>query len=420
MSYTVTEITLPPLAGVHGGTGTQQSYNYAVVPSSVPGSGKLQFVAQQEQVRTMLFQLDDANAVPNWFGVAVPTGITDFARPHLFFHPSPGQARDDKGNPIYDDRDYKTKTGGWPRLFYYMERLGYQLDGAARSQILIMPFLTSAAVDTGILPANWEEIFTQILTLVRADMGQDDGSPLAMSQLVISSFSVGIVYADNFRARAANVVGGLLAEEWDFDGWFSTASSTQKQLDRSRYGVIRYDQDPSTGALNFHVATPRWSEYAAPPTAATQTHALIRDYMFLHAATVTNVGAVIDRSQPPPGLSPPGTTGATGTTGTTGTPGATGSMGITGTPGATGSTATTGTTGTATGSTSTTGSTGGVGTTGGSTGGVPPGGAPTGTTGATGSSGAPGATSSTGATGATGVIGTTGITGVTGLSGVTG
>lgn len=36
-----------------------------------------------------------------------------------------------------------------------MERLGYQLDGAARNRVLIMPFLTDGAEDTGILPGHW-------------------------------------------------------------------------------------------------------------------------------------------------------------------------------------------------------------------------------------------------------------------------
>jgi hypothetical protein len=308
-AYTVSEISLAPIPGVHGGTGQQQSYNYAVDPSSVLGSGKLEFVAQQQQARTMLFELNDLNAVPNWFGVAVPTGITDFTRPHLFFHPLPGQPRDSKGQQLYKDSDYKTKSGGWPQLFYYMERLGYQLDGVARGQILIMPFLTNAATDTGILPTNWKDIFTHILTLVRAEMEQDDGSLLQISQLVVSSFSVGIVYSDYFRSHAPDVVGGLglLAEVWDFDGWFSDHAYLSKKLvGTSQYGVIKYDQDPSTGALNFHVPTPRWANYAAPPTAATQSHALIRDYMFLHSAVISNVGAVIQPASPPqaPG-SPP-------------------------------------------------------------------------------------------------------------------
>src|ERR1700761_1828674 len=96
--YTVSSIPLGPVAGYHSGTGTHQNSNWLVVPSSVPGSGNLQFTGAWVQVTTMLFQLD-ANVVPNWFGVAIPHGVTDFTKPHIFFHPSPGQAG-------YKDSDY--------------------------------------------------------------------------------------------------------------------------------------------------------------------------------------------------------------------------------------------------------------------------------------------------------------------------
>jgi hypothetical protein len=301
--YTVTSIPLAPIAGVHGGTGTHQNSNWLVVPSTVPGSGLLQFTGEWVQVTTMLFALN-ANVVPNWFGVAIPNGVEDFTKANIFFHPLPAQAG-------YVDGDYPSKGGPkgheWTRLFYYMERLGYQLDGAARNQIIIMPFLTSAATNTGIFLINWFDIVTDILTAVRSALGADDGSPLSISQVVVSSFSVGIVYSANFRASAANL-GTYLAEVWDFDGLSSSLPQLSKDLvSTAQYTAIKYDQNPGSGASNFHVPQPRWTDYVEPPQSFSDVHALIRDFMFLHAASVSNVGGAISG-----GIGFSGTTGEGG------------------------------------------------------------------------------------------------------------
>ena len=330
--YTVTSIPLPVIPNVHEGTGTHQRSNWLVVPSSVPGSGKLQFVGKWVQVTTMLFQIN-ANVVPNWFGVAIPNGIQDFSKAHIFFHPMPAQAG-------YKDSDYPTKAGMWPQLFYYMERLGYQLDGAGRNQIIIMPFLTNAATDTGVFLKNWSDLVTDILSGVRSALGADDGSTLQISQVVVSSFSVGIVYSAYFRAHAPNL-SSYMAEVWDFDGLFSSASQLSKQLvSTAQYTAIKYDQNPGAGPSSFHVPLPRWSNYVAPPQSPSDVHGLFRDFMFLHAASISNVGANISG-----GISPapsPGTSGTTGTTGSTGgtpsgpvAPASPAPSGTTGTTGAT-------------------------------------------------------------------------------------
>jgi hypothetical protein len=310
--YTVTSIPLAPIPGIHGGTGTFQNPNWLVVPSSVPGSAKLQFVGQWVQVTTMLFQISD-NVVPNWFGVAIPSGIADFSKANIFFHPMPAQAG-------YLDSDYATKSGLWPQLFYYMERLGYQMDGAARSQIIIMPFLKNSATNTGIFLTNWFEIVTDILTGLRAALGADDGSPLQLSQVVVSSFSIGIVYSSNFRAGASNL-SAFLSEVWDFDGLFSSSPQLSRNLvSTAEYQAIKYDQDPSSGPASFHVPRPRWADYVDAPTTSMQTHSLIRDFMFLHAASISTVGTLIGTMDPgatsdpgsvpaPMSTSPPGNGG---------------------------------------------------------------------------------------------------------------
>lgn len=285
MSYPVTQISLAPVPGVHNGTGTWNDARWVVIPGSVPPPGDLAFTGQSVDVTTMLFAIS-ANVVPNWFGVAVPKGITEFGNAHIFFHPTPGQAQ-------YVDADYKDKTGKWPDLFYYMERLGYQLDGAARNQVLIMPFLTEAAKDTGILPANWQQIVTDIVTAVRDDVTGTGGPPVDVSSVVVSSYSAGMIYSDSFRKRATGLTP-LLDEVWDLDGNYSTYRAiSQNLLASAGCRVIQYDQISSNDPLSFHVPLPRWAKYVAPPATGGQVHSLIADFMFLHAASISGVGDVI-------------------------------------------------------------------------------------------------------------------------------
>jgi hypothetical protein len=294
--FTVTSIPLAAIPNVHGGTGFHQNPNWLVVPSSVPGSAKLQFVGAWASVTTMLFELNTADC-PNWIGVAIPAGIQDFTRANIFFHPLPAQAG-------YNDSDYASKSGKWPELFYYMERLGYQMDGAARSQITIMPFLKNSETNTGIFLANWFDIVTDILAAVRSAMGADDGSALQLSQVVVSSFSIGIVYSSNFRIGAPNL-GNYMAEVWDFDGLYSTSPGLSSGLvSTASYQAIKYDQGGGSGS--FHVPLPRWSDFVAPPTNTDQVHSMVRDYMFLHAASISQVGATIvpGAPTPAPGLTP--------------------------------------------------------------------------------------------------------------------
>ncbi|MBV9197287.1 MAG: hypothetical protein JO168_24390 [Solirubrobacterales bacterium] len=89
-NFTLTPITLASVPDVHSGTGTFQSNNWLVAAASVPPPGNLAFFGKTVNVTTMLFQIADA-VVPNWFGVAVPPGITDFTNVNLFFHPTPAQ-----------------------------------------------------------------------------------------------------------------------------------------------------------------------------------------------------------------------------------------------------------------------------------------------------------------------------------------
>lgn len=286
--FNVSAISLAPIPNIHDGTGFHQRTKLIVAPASVPGSANLIFTSANVRITTMLFQLG-ANVVPNWFGVAVPPGIQDFGKPNIFFHPSPGQAG-------YKDSDYPTKAGKWPQLFYYMERLGYQLDAAIRifnapaNQIVVMPFLTSAATDTGIFPANWFGIVTDILTDVRAAMGVPATAPVQIAEVVISSFSVGLVYSNSFRQFGLGLKP-LLREVWDYDGY-------PKSVDTGFVGTAdfrlrKYDQGSEPASI--HLPMSRWSAYPNPPPNpgdrpfpknGVDVHQLIADHMFLHSATL--------------------------------------------------------------------------------------------------------------------------------------
>src|SRR5262249_52340801 len=131
--YHVASIDLPPMDGVHRGTGDQQRRDWVVVPESVPPPGDLVVTGANTMYTSMLFELDAA-VVPNWFGVIVPGTLSNpynassaFTTPNIFFHPTPGQAG-------YVDRDYPPKSGKWPQLFHYMDDLGIQLDVSGASQ----------------------------------------------------------------------------------------------------------------------------------------------------------------------------------------------------------------------------------------------------------------------------------------------
>jgi hypothetical protein len=258
-----------------------------VNPASVAGSGNLAFLQANVHVTTMLYQISQ-QVVPNWFGVAIPDNVADFTAPNIFFHPIPAQDG-------YVDADYAAKTGKWPDLFYYMELLGYQVDGAIKNfgapanQIVIMPFLTSAATGTGIFPSSWQGIVTDILTDVRHFMGAGGSGPVNLSEVVVSSFSVGYVYSENFRKNAVGLQP-LLNQVWDFDGYPKSDSS--QLLTNSSVTAIKYDQGSEPGCI--HVPLSRWADYPnpapdpadpPPPQNGNDVHRDIRNFLFLDAAT---------------------------------------------------------------------------------------------------------------------------------------
>ena len=289
--YTVKQRSLDPIDGVHLGTGTHGLTNdWVLDPTSVDGSGPLAFVKSDMNTTTMLFEID-APVVPNWFGVAVPSGITSFVDPVLFFHPTPAQAG-------YVDGDYASKRGKWPELFHYMDKLGWQVDPARKDRVVIMPFLTQAAAsDTGILPGAWQSLVTQILTATRAAMNADDGSPLSIASMAVASYSAGIVYSDTFRRKAVGL-SPLLREVWDFDGAYSTNAALSAKLHSTpTTRVIEYDQGLGPmGGSSIHVPARRWADFPAAPTTGDEVHWLAISYLVTHTCWLSSLGA---RPTPP-------------------------------------------------------------------------------------------------------------------------
>jgi hypothetical protein len=177
-----------------------------------------------------------------------------------------------------------------------MERLGSQVDaaismyGAPRSQIVIMPFLTSAATDTGVLPANWFGIITDILSDVRFNIAHVGGPPVPISEVAVSSYSVGLVYSDSFRRNAPGL-STYLRQVWDLDGYPKTLSTAL--VPPADYVITKYDQGSEPASI--HVPISRWADYPntppnpgdpPPPANGSDVHHLIRDFLFLHASTL--------------------------------------------------------------------------------------------------------------------------------------
>jgi hypothetical protein len=175
----------PALPEFTRGTGKHPAVNKHLVDrASVPGTGDFTYLLnQQVSFATLLYELVDLsnNPVsgtlfsPNWFGVAVPDGITDFTNVVIYFHPTPGQAG-------YGDGDYALKNNGgvpgrtnWKELLGYVDRLGSQLAGAVKSamairnQVVIVPLMRNsnvvngASAPAGILPRQWYYIVNDIV-----------------------------------------------------------------------------------------------------------------------------------------------------------------------------------------------------------------------------------------------------------------
>lgn len=243
--------------------------------------------------RILYFELDE-KVSPNWFGVVVPDGLTQFRHAHIFFHPTPSQAR-------FDDRKYFSKDG-WGPLFHYMgDSLSQGFCAANPGQVLIMPVMNQASsADGGIFPSRWESIVGQIFGFLAS--GQTSGSAEAapVDSVVVSSFSSGIVFSAMFR-RNAKGLSSKLRGVIDFDGSFSTERRHSAALGISgRFPIVKFYQMPCTqrdlrplfDRDTFPLPKERWQKFYAyptlskqPKTAGEQIHGWIPHTMMFLAAS---------------------------------------------------------------------------------------------------------------------------------------
>ncbi|MGH9818976.1 MAG: peptidoglycan-binding domain-containing protein, partial [Pyrinomonadaceae bacterium] len=228
---------------------------------------EFEFIPLSGTGRIVYFEIDD-NVVPNWFGVVVPNGLTDFRHAHIFFHPLPSQAG-------YKDDLYGTKAG-WGNLFHYMtDPLSQGFCAASTGQILIMPIMTQASsADGGILPRRWESIVGQILGFLSSGQISGSADPVPVGSIVVSSFSNGIAFSAAFRKNATGL-SGKLNGVIDFDGIVSSQSHHSIALGPSgSFPVVKFYQMPATehsiqalfGQNVFPLPKERWKKFYAYPT----------------------------------------------------------------------------------------------------------------------------------------------------------
>lgn len=301
--FVVSRIDLEAIEFIHKGTDGHTTTKLVLDPASVPGTGKLVFVSRSVHVTTLLFQIE-ANVMPNWFGVAVADGITDFTKPTIYFHPTTSPPRYVESAYFGKTKDAASRTpeeSRWRELFEYVDRLGHQLAaavqhfGATPDQVLILPFMPASRMgNAGILPANWLPIVTDILIGTRVAV-TGVMAPLAISEVVLAGYSAGFGCMMAFRNLAKqSVLNPLLKQIWDFDGFPKSVSIPVVSTPSVK--VVKYAENPQAQAIVLGVG--RWADFpkAAPdlpdeepelPTPADSfyAHHLIRDCMYLDAAT---------------------------------------------------------------------------------------------------------------------------------------
>uniref|UniRef100_A0A9E7ZQF0 Uncharacterized protein n=1 Tax=Bosea sp. NBC_00436 TaxID=2969620 RepID=A0A9E7ZQF0_9HYPH len=252
--------------------------------TGVRGKGKLFY-----------FELDET-VVPRWFGVLVPDGEVDFSKIHVFFHPLPGQAG-------YNDATYHNR-GAFFGIFRYLggDRidLAVQFCAANTGRVLIMPLFTNQVGSTcGVLPARWEDLFGRILAMTKSGGADGANSPVAITDMIVSSFSNGISYSHAFRSRAG--LRERLAGVIDFDGAISTSGHLSAQIVTPPGRVARMQQmfavekalpDLAVRGI-FPLPSPRWLSDTSPfktilpktPQAALlAVHPLIAQHMMFTAS----------------------------------------------------------------------------------------------------------------------------------------
>jgi hypothetical protein len=248
LAITASPVGIPGIS-LHGDDFWMDSRD-VILPSSVEGNSRLQMSRVTGFYRRIMLKVERPGE-QYWVGVAIPIGLTDFSKAHIFFHPFPGQGREPKLDLHYD-----AFSRGWPRVFRYVDRFGVNASVTNTQMVMIVPFLKSShfiSKDLGMLSQNTGEMLSAILTFCSGG-----GVTIAPSALSLSSFSIGLNYLGYFLSNTD--CRHLVHETFDFDGQFTSSPFKQQSLGFASRS-FRYDQHSSGSGSNpraFHVPATRW------------------------------------------------------------------------------------------------------------------------------------------------------------------
>jgi hypothetical protein len=283
--FTVNSI-LYPATETHLGTSNNAPHEFPeilVLPVSVTPriSDLLMPVSAGGKFYAKLYEIP--NAMPRYYGVAFPFGITDIGTVNIFFHPSTAHAQ-------MSPNDYIGLGGAWSPLFRYVQYFGVQLAAAAANMVWVMPMIDSDVwPDLGILRSSFADIVNSILVEVQKVAWPDaPGQTMVRNQtalqtVILSAFSAGRIPMSGARNVAA--ISNLSREIWDFDG----AGAPPPAAPRGDH-ALRYDQDSGPGGPTlFHVPRPRWVRFPfySPKV---DVHGHIPQRLGYHAATKSAFG----------------------------------------------------------------------------------------------------------------------------------
>ena len=256
-----------------------------VLPASVNRAGPrgtlapLEKMAPNAAFRQLMYLIQKKGRL-YWVGACVPQNATKFDEAQIFFHPAPGQAG-------LKDANYEAFDGGWDNVYRYVPWLGSQLAHAGRNQVLLVPFMAGHMYSThGVLAGNPIGSTSALLTLVKETI-TGDASPVSVTSIGVSSFSVGISAMATFAHLIAG--SGLLRELTDFDGLYS--NSPHKSFSGAGGATFRrYTQSggmrPTVGRT-YSAPLERWGAWPPGTKTYNQVHALMPN-LFLHALSPGN------------------------------------------------------------------------------------------------------------------------------------
>jgi hypothetical protein len=312
------------LPDIPGKTGSLAFSQHLPLPYTAKTDYELKFYPNKEyKFLAAIFVDEDAKSGPGpwWYGVAVRADpwpdqpqvkesagsaalriATRFSAGELmpfalntaviFFHPTANQGG-------YQDKNYSSGPHGpWINLFEkYIVMTGLQVAAIPVSPILIMPVIPNSGL--GAFPKDWQKIVSQIVSSFKhlRDPITTEG-PATIRYLVLSSFSSGIIYMNNFLKSGAGVQG-MTRVVIDLDGHCSDAGLSFG-LASDKYKTFAYDQaqvtpkgpffHPFGRGYRMHVPGVRWGRNEKPYPCNNATHGDIPIFMLYDGLVLASLG----------------------------------------------------------------------------------------------------------------------------------